>query len=39
MPTGGQAIGWDRREPRLLWSIGRGIGQVVGSRVPPVRVH
>ena len=36
MPTGGQAIGWDRRDPRLIWSIGRGAGQIVGSRVPPV---
>ncbi len=36
MPTGGQAIGWDRREKRLIWSIGRGTGEIVGSRVPPV---
>ena len=37
MPTGGQAIGWDRRNPRLLWSIGRGTGEVVGSLVPRLR--
>ena len=36
-PTGGQAIGWDPREPRLLWSIDRGRAELVASRVPMVR--
>ena len=35
-PTGGQAIGWDPAEPRLLWSIERDASQLVASRVPPL---
>jgi hypothetical protein len=33
-PTGGQAIGWDARDTRLLWSIDRGTSEVVASRLP-----
>lgn len=33
-PTSGQAIGWDRKGGRILWSIERGTGEVVASRVP-----
>ncbi|MFA5988372.1 MAG: hypothetical protein WC803_02050 [Sphingomonas sp.] len=33
-PTGGQAIGWDGRDPRLLWSIDRQSAELVASRVP-----
>jgi len=36
-PTGGQAIGWDGAERRLLWSIERKTSELVASRVPPVR--
>lgn len=33
-PTGGQAIGWDAREPKQLWSIDRKTSEVVESKVP-----
>jgi outer membrane protein assembly factor BamB len=33
-PTDGQAIGWDGRDPRLLWSIARDSSELVASRVP-----
>jgi hypothetical protein len=36
-PTGGQAIGWDPSDARLLWSIERRASEVVASRVPAVR--
>ncbi len=36
IPTNGQAIGWDPRETRLLWSIERRGKQIVASRIPPV---
>lgn len=36
MPTGGQAIAWDRLYPRHLWSIERSTREAVLSRVPPV---
>lgn len=36
MPTGGQAIGWDGTQPRLLWSIERKSHELVASRIPPV---
>ncbi len=36
MPTDGQAIGWDVRRPRLLWSIERSTREVVGSQIPEV---
>jgi hypothetical protein len=36
MPTGGQAIDWDRANPRVLWSINRKGQQVVESKIPPV---
>ncbi len=36
MPTGGQAIDWDRTRPRLLWSIERKTKQLVASRIPRV---
>lgn len=35
-PTGGQAIGWDGKERRLLWSIERKTTEMVVSRIPPV---
>lgn len=34
--TPGQAIDWDPRAPRRLWSIGRGSGEVVASEIPPL---
>jgi hypothetical protein len=36
LPTDGQAIGWDARDPRLLWSIERPKRELVASRIPPV---
>lgn len=36
LPTGGQAIAWDARTPRLLWSIERKTRELVASRIPPV---
>ncbi|WP_240320804.1 hypothetical protein [Sphingomonas crusticola] len=36
MPTGGQAIDWDRQRPRTLWSIERATKELVASRVPPI---
>lgn len=33
-PTGGQAIGWDGRDRRLLWSIERSRAELVASRIP-----
>jgi outer membrane protein assembly factor BamB len=35
-PTGGQAIGWDGRDRRLLWSIDRRSSELVASRIPAV---
>jgi len=35
-PTGGQAIGWDGAEKRLLWSIDRARSELVASYVMPV---
>ncbi len=35
IPTGGQAIAWDPRDERLLWSIERKTRELVASRVPP----
>ena len=35
IPTGGQAIGWDRDRRRILWSIERKRSEVVASHVPP----
>lgn len=34
IPTGGQAIAWDRRNRRVLWSIERSTNEVVASQVP-----
>lgn len=36
IPTDGQAIGWDAKEPRLLWSIERSTREIVASRIPEV---
>jgi hypothetical protein len=36
IPTGGQAIDWDRSTPRVLWSIERKSQQLVASRIPSV---
>ena len=36
LPTGGQAIAWDRSQPRVLWSLDRATKMVVASRIPPV---
>ncbi|RIA45511.1 hypothetical protein DFR49_0031 [Hephaestia caeni] len=38
LPTAGQAIAWDRTQPRVLWSLDRATNTVVASRVPPVPV-
>ena len=38
-PTNGQAIAWDPKEKRLLWSIERGKRELVGSRVPEVQAE
>lgn len=38
LSTGGQAIAWDRSQPRVLWSLDRATKMVVASRVPPVSV-
>ena len=32
--TPGQAIDWDPKSPRRLWSIGRGSGEMVASEIP-----
>jgi hypothetical protein len=37
LPTDGQAIGWDVRRPRLLWSIERSTREVVASQIPEVK--
>lgn len=34
LPTNGQAIAWDARDDRLLWSIERGRKELVASRIP-----
>ncbi|HWK35464.1 hypothetical protein [Sphingomonas sp.] len=36
LPTGGQAIAWDRSQSRVLWSLDRATKMVVASRIPPV---
>lgn len=36
IPTDGQAIAWDAKQPRLLWSIDRKEREVVASTVPPL---
>jgi hypothetical protein len=36
IPTGGQAIGWDIHDSRLLWSIQRSTHEIVASRIPEV---
>jgi hypothetical protein len=38
LPTGGQAIAWDRSAPRVLWSLDRQTRNVVASRIPAVRL-
>jgi hypothetical protein len=35
-PTGGQAINWDPRQARILWSIERKSSELVASNVPVV---
>lgn len=37
--TEGQAIGWDRRAPRTIWSVGRSVREMVASKVPNVRAE
>jgi outer membrane protein assembly factor BamB len=34
LPTSGQAIDWDRAQPRILWSIERKTHEFVASRIP-----
>ena len=36
IPTDGQAIAWDAKDKRVLWSIERSATQMVASRVPPL---
>lgn len=36
IPTDGQAIGWDAKDKRLLWSIERKAREIVASRIPEV---
>ena len=36
IPTNGQAIAWDPKEKRMLWSIERKVRELVASRVPAV---
>lgn len=36
IPTNGQAIAWDPKEDRLLWSIERSSRSIVASRIPAV---
>jgi hypothetical protein len=36
LPTGGQAIAWDRSQPRVLWSLDRATKMVVASRIPAI---
>ncbi len=36
IPTNGQAIAWDPKEDRVLWSIERSTRSIVASRIPPV---
>jgi hypothetical protein len=35
-PTAGQAIAWDKSQPRILWSIERTTAELVASKVPLV---
>ncbi|MCJ2181531.1 hypothetical protein MTR62_02230 [Novosphingobium sp. 1949] len=37
LASAGQAIDWDPKAPRRLWSIGRGDGEVLASTMPQVR--
>lgn len=37
IPTDGQAIGWDEKNWRLLWSIERKSREIVASRIPEVK--
>ena len=37
--TGGQAIDWDPRQPRTLWSIDRQTSQIVASRIPVIHAR
>jgi hypothetical protein len=39
IPTDGQAIGWDAKDKRLLWSIERKTKEVVATRIPDVAVR
>lgn len=34
--TGGQAIDWDPKDPRTLWSIDRRTSEIVASRIPVI---
>lgn len=36
IPTDGQAIAWDAKDKRVLWSIERNGATMVASKVPPV---
>ncbi len=36
LPTGGQAIAWDRSQSRVLWSLDRETKMVVASRIPVI---
>lgn len=38
LATGGQAIAWDRSQPRVIWSLDRETKMVVASRIPVVGV-
>jgi hypothetical protein len=38
LPTGGQAISWDRSEARILWSLDRKSKQVVASRIRDIEL-
>lgn len=36
LPTNGQAIAWELRAKRVLWSIERKTGEVIASKVPEI---
>lgn len=36
LPTDGQAIAWDAKDPRLLWSVERSTRELVASHIPVI---
>jgi hypothetical protein len=39
LPSDGQAIAWDAKDPRLLWSVERSTCEVVASHIPVIEAR